>query len=323
MGVHLVPIDAHDLLAASHSKTCAALRAAYDGAAELAPCVLALGSLDSLCSAAGQDTGAAQLASRLAGELASCVVAACGAPGRVATVATVTSADDLPTAVRRVFTHEVVLAPPDAAARTALLRAHLQQCVGTNTHLTPDVDDDDDDDQGDMGNRRSNTLANPVDAMLDDVGSQTAGAGPRDLMALASDIISRRLVANAPAIAPQHISEATARLAQRTAEGIGAPRVPNVRWDDVGGLEDVKKAILDTVELPLRHPQLFTRGLRRRSGILLYGPPGTGKTLLAKAVATECGTNFLSVKGPELINMYIGESERQVTGAGTGDTGCA
>ena len=66
------------------------------------------------------------------------------------------------------------------------------------------------------------------------------------------------------------------------------------------------------MELPLKHPELFAGGLRRRSGVLLYGPPGTGKTLLAKAVATECAVNFMSVKGPELINMYVGESERQI-----------
>jgi AAA+ superfamily predicted ATPase len=58
---------------------------------------------------------------------------------------------------------------------------------------------------------------------------------------------------------------------------------------------------------------LFAGGLRRRSGVLLYGPPGSGKTLLAKAVASQCSSNFLSVKGPELINMYVGESERQVS----------
>jgi len=88
--------------------------------------------------------------------------------------------------------------------------------------------------------------------------------------------------------------------------------VPEVTWDDVGGLEEAKRAILDTVQLPLRHRALFSKGGRRRSGALLYGPPGTGKTLLAKAVATECGLRFLAVKGPELINMYIGESERNV-----------
>ncbi|CEO95018.1 hypothetical protein PBRA_003831 [Plasmodiophora brassicae] len=88
--------------------------------------------------------------------------------------------------------------------------------------------------------------------------------------------------------------------------------IPNVRWEDIGGLENVKQAILDTIELPLKHPSLFTAGIRQRSGVLLYGPPGTGKTLVAKAVATECSLSFISVKGPELLNMYVGESEANV-----------
>ncbi|KAJ3554581.1 hypothetical protein NM688_g3028 [Phlebia brevispora] len=95
-------------------------------------------------------------------------------------------------------------------------------------------------------------------------------------------------------------------------ESIGAPKIPTVSWDDVGGLANVKADILDTIQLPLEHPELFSQGLKKRSGILLYGPPGTGKTLLAKAVATSCSLNFFSVKGPELLNMYIGESEANV-----------
>ncbi|KAI4872810.1 hypothetical protein NFI96_016140, partial [Prochilodus magdalenae] len=94
-------------------------------------------------------------------------------------------------------------------------------------------------------------------------------------------------------------------------QAIGAPKIPSVRWQDVGGLQQVKKEILDTIQLPLEHPELLSLGLRR-SGLLLYGPPGTGKTLLAKAVATECSMTFLSVKGPELINMYVGQSEENV-----------
>jgi SpoVK/Ycf46/Vps4 family AAA+-type ATPase len=93
---------------------------------------------------------------------------------------------------------------------------------------------------------------------------------------------------------------------------VGAVQVPNVRWDDVGGLGHAKEEIMDMINLPLKHPELFAGGMKQRSGILLYGPPGTGKTLMAKAVATECGLNFLSVKGPELLNMYIGESEKNV-----------
>lgn len=95
-------------------------------------------------------------------------------------------------------------------------------------------------------------------------------------------------------------------------DSIGAPKIPSVTWDDVGGLASVKNDILDTIQLPLEHPELFASGLKKRSGILLYGPPGTGKTLLAKAVATSCSLNFFSVKGPELLNMYIGESEANV-----------
>ena len=95
-------------------------------------------------------------------------------------------------------------------------------------------------------------------------------------------------------------------------DSIGAPKIPNVSWDDIGGLQAVKDDILDTIQLPLQHPELFAQGLKKRSGILLYGPPGTGKTLLAKAVATFCSLNFFSVKGPELLNMYIGESEANV-----------
>ncbi|XP_075352754.1 peroxisome biogenesis factor 6 isoform X3 [Mycteria americana] len=94
------------------------------------------------------------------------------------------------------------------------------------------------------------------------------------------------------------------KLARRTA-------IPSVSWHDVGGLQEVKKEILDTIQLPLEHPELLSLGLCR-SGLLLYGPPGTGKTLLAKAVATTCTMTFLSVKGPELINMYVGQSEENV-----------
>nr|CEL67068.1 TPA: peroxisomal-type ATPase, putative [Neospora caninum Liverpool] len=87
--------------------------------------------------------------------------------------------------------------------------------------------------------------------------------------------------------------------------------VPSVQWQDVGGIERAKEEIRDYISLPLERPELF-EGLKTRGGILLFGPPGTGKTLLAKAVATECGVNFISVKGPELLNMYIGESEKNV-----------
>ena len=89
--------------------------------------------------------------------------------------------------------------------------------------------------------------------------------------------------------------------------------VPNVQWSEIGGLEDVKELLRESVEWPLTRPESFNRmGITPPKGVLLYGPPGCGKTLLAKAVATESGANFISVKGPELFSKWVGESEKKV-----------
>jgi transitional endoplasmic reticulum ATPase len=89
--------------------------------------------------------------------------------------------------------------------------------------------------------------------------------------------------------------------------------VPNVRWQEVGGLAGIKQRLVEAVEWPLQYPDLFTQaGIRPPKGILLSGPPGCGKTLLAKAVASESKVNFISVKGPELLSKYVGESEKAV-----------
>jgi transitional endoplasmic reticulum ATPase len=89
--------------------------------------------------------------------------------------------------------------------------------------------------------------------------------------------------------------------------------IPTVKWEDVGGLEDVKLKLKEAVELPLNRPEVFKRlGIAPIKGVLLYGPPGTGKTLLAKAVATESHANFISIRGPEILSKWLGESEKAI-----------
>jgi SpoVK/Ycf46/Vps4 family AAA+-type ATPase/intein/homing endonuclease len=89
--------------------------------------------------------------------------------------------------------------------------------------------------------------------------------------------------------------------------------IPRVKWDDIGGLETVKSSMREVIEWPLKYPDSFKRiGISPPKGILLFGPPGCGKTLLAKAVANESGANFISVKGPELLSMWVGESEKHI-----------
>jgi len=89
--------------------------------------------------------------------------------------------------------------------------------------------------------------------------------------------------------------------------------VPDVHWDDVGGLEEVKRELHETVQYPVEHAEKYVKfGMNPSKGVLFYGPPGCGKTLLAKAIANECGANFISIKGPELLTQWFGESEANV-----------
>merc|ERR1712232_800439 len=107
----------------------------------------------------------------------------------------------------------------------------------------------------------------------------------------------------------------------RTALGTSNPsalretvvEVPNVTWDDIGGLEGVKRELQEVVQYPVEYPGKFEKfGMQPSKGVLFYGPPGCGKTLLAKAIANECQANFISIKGPELLTMWFGESEANV-----------
>merc|ERR1712174_190678 len=89
--------------------------------------------------------------------------------------------------------------------------------------------------------------------------------------------------------------------------------VPNIKWDDIGGLEETKRSLQEMILYPIDHPEKFEKfGMQPSRGVLFYGPPGCGKTLLAKAVASECSANFVNIKGPELLTMWFGESEANV-----------
>ncbi|XP_031356547.1 peroxisome assembly factor 2 [Photinus pyralis] len=145
-------------------------------------------------------------------------------------------------------------------------------------------------------------------ASLDEVAEKTHGFVLGDLRALVFYAKTRSV----SKLEQGDFDSALDRMQAMYSQSLGAPKIPKVQWSDVGGLGDVKHEIIRTVNLPLQHPELLRATGLRRSGILLYGPPGTGKTLIAKAVATECNLCFLSVKGPELLNMYVGQSEQNV-----------
>ena len=224
-------------------------------------------------------------------------------------IATTTEIENVPDGARRLFTHELEVTAPSEGEREGTLRGIIEE--------------------------RGFRMAHDVD--LAAIAVKTAALVAGDLV----DVVERALVArhdrldrlilggsgdsahilrdvlvsggeSARCVTKADFDIAVEAARKNFADAIGAPKIPNVSWEDVGGLEHVKDAVMETIQLPLERPELFASGMKKRSGILFYGPPGTGKTLLAKAIATEFSLNFFSVKGPELLNMYIGESEANV-----------
>ena len=170
-----------------------------------------------------------------------------------------------------------------------------------------------------------------IDKMLEEIADKTHGFVGADLAALAREaamVVLRRLI-NEGKISPEQEKippEVLQELRVRKEDFYEALKmvepsalrevlleVPNVRWDDIGGLEDVKQELREAVEWPLKYPEAFAGlGITPPKGILLYGPPGTGKTLLAKAVANESEANFIGIRGPEVLSKWVGESEKRI-----------
>ena len=140
---------------------------------------------------------------------------------------------------------------------------------------------------------------------LDHWVTKTSGLNLADLGFLLDLAEEEAALDNSPAVGAGHLQCGLSQLQSTRAGSLGLATVPSVRWEDVGGLAEARQ------ELALAL-QPVIKGQARRTGVLLYGPPGVGKTLLAKAMATECSYSFISVKGPELLDMYVGQSEENV-----------
>ena len=228
-------------------------------------------------------------------------------------VATTTDVKNIPEGIRSLFTHELEVNAPDEGGREGILRTIIQE---RGLRLAHDVD---------LASIAVKTAALVAGNLVDVVERATVARQDRleqliyrsrpDTRLIEQLLIRDVLMSGgegARSILKSDFEIAVEAARKNFADSIGAPKIPNVSWDDVGGLENVKDAVMETIQLPLERPDLFAKGMKKRSGILFYGPPGTGKTLLAKAIATEFSLNFFSVKGPELLNMYIGESEANV-----------
>lgn len=293
-GVHLLELNCYELVSDTDARTEGMLRAKFERAHECAPCLVLLQHIEVLAKKGQHESQTAALVKMLQ----RCMGEHERGAAPLFFVGTTDDADKCPPTLLACFNQTLQLDPPAEPERRQLLDLALARYA-----VAADVD--------------TKQLAVQTAALLpadlaEVVERARLASGARLAKTLGAAFGVADLAAARPVLVQADLEAALGEVRASYSESIGAPKIPNVTWDDVGGLASVKHEILDTVQLPLEHPELFSDGVKKRSGVLLYGPPGTGKTLLAKAVATTCSLNFFSVKGPELLNMYIGESEANV-----------
>lgn len=292
-------INGPDVVGTYTGETEANLRRMFAEASHHAPSIIFIDELDSIAPKRGEtgahaDTRAVtQLLSLMDGLTRVDSVIVIGTTNRV---------DAVDAALRRPgrFDREIFIGAPDAAGRLEILGIHTREMP----------------------------LSDLCTEALADIARRTHGFLGADLMELCRTAGLNALRRGAGALTDHRAAfriemenlriepeDFEAALAETRPSALRETliSIPDVRWDQIGGLEGAKLRLQEAVEAPLRNPQLLVDvGLPPHSGVLLYGPPGTGKTLLAKAIANECGVNFISVNGSELFTKWLGESEEGV-----------
>lgn len=296
LGIHIAEINCFAIVSENEANTEGSLRARIEMASSCAPCVIVIRHLDALSQfTPASEPGKGTTLSHALNDCLADVESHIKSMGsQIFVIATASDTSKVPAILLSRFTNEFVLKAPTEAERSSI----IYHCM-INVKLASDAS---------VASFATQTAALVAIDIVDFL-TQAQVISVRESL---DENACRTRSLSTIAIRANHVDLSLLKARTTFAQNIGAPKIPAVRWEDIGGLSRVKNEILDTIQLPLEHPELFIEGLKKRSGILLYGPPGTGKTLLAKAVATSCSLNFFSVKGPELLNMYIGESEANV-----------
>ncbi|WP_136590212.1 CDC48 family AAA ATPase [Salinigranum halophilum] len=274
------------------------LREIFEEAEENAPAIVFMDELDSIAPKREETSG--DVERRVVAQLLS-LMDGLESRGQVVVIGATNRVDAIDPALRRGgrFDREIEIGVPDREGRKEILQVHTR-----NMPLADDVE-------------------------LDEFADNTHGFVGADLESLAKESAMNALRRIRPELdleAEEIDAEILERLQvtlddfKEALKGIEPSalrevfvEVPDVTWEDVGGLEGTKERLRETIQWPLEYPEVFQQlDMEAAKGVMLYGPPGTGKTLLAKAVANEADSNFISIKGPELLNKYVGESEKGV-----------
>ena len=298
-GASFYSINGPEIMSMWYGKSEENLRKVFEDAEKNAPSIIFIDEIDAIAPKREEVTG--EVERRVVSQLLT-LMDGLKARGQVIVIGATNRPDSLDPALRRPgrFDREIEIGVPNQKARLEILQIHTR-----NMPLAKDVN-------------------------LEELAEKTYGYVGADLEMLAKEAAMhalRRVIPDLSSLKDKELPREVLEKLVVTKEDFdyamqkvepSAMRevlveVPNVKWSDIGGLEEVKEKLKEVVEWPLKYPEHFKKfAIKPPKGILLYGPPGTGKTLLAKAVANESGANFISVRGPELLTKWVGESERKL-----------
>ena len=291
-------INGPEIMGSAYGESERRLREIFDQAAQAAPSIIFIDEIDSIAPKRGQVTGEAE--KRLVAQLLTLLD---GIEPRQNTVviAATNRPEAIDEALRRPgrFDREIVVGVPDEPGRREILDIHTR-----GMPLGPDVS------LADLARRTYGFVGADLAALCREAALEAV----RRIMPklnLAESVIPTEIL-DALSVELRDFDNALKRV-QPSAMREVMVEAPQIRWEDIGGLEEASGRLREGVELPLKHPEAFRRlGIRPAKGFLLYGPPGTGKTLLAKAAARESEANFIATKSSDLLSKWYGESEQQI-----------
>ena len=295
---HFISISGPEIMSKFYGESEARLREIFKEAREKSPSIIFIDEIDSIAPKREEVTG--EVERRVVSQMLS-LMDGLEARGKVIVIAATNRPNAIDPALRRPgrFDREIEIKVPDKKGRKDILQIHSR-----NMPLTDDVNMD----------KIASVSHGYVGADLEYLCKEAAMKCLRRLLPvlnleeekLSPETLDKLIVNN---------DDFTKALVEVTPSGMREVFIesPDVQWDDVGGLKEVKQELQEAVEWPMKYPGLYDKlGHTMPRGILLHGPSGTGKTLLAKAVATESEANFISVRGPELLSKWVGESERGI-----------
>lgn len=297
-GAFFFLINGPEIMSKMSGESEANLRRAFEEAEKNAPAIIFIDEIDAI--APKRDKANGEVERRIVSQLLT-LMDGLKARSHVVVMAATNRPNSIDAALRRFgrFDREVDIGIPDPTGRLEILRIHTKNMkLGTDVDLEQIAQETHGYVGADMAQLCTEAAMQCIREKMDviDLEDETIDAEILDSMAVTQDHFRFALGSTNPSALRETVVE-----------------VPNVKWEDIGGLEDVKRELKETVQYPIEHPELFEKfGMSASKGVLFYGPPGCGKTLLAKAIANECQSNFISVKGPELLTMWFGESEGNV-----------